>query len=351
MKEAEIPTPSDVRRHRAMFHLGERVDKRVRPYDSRIREVLGLTERWRYTPPWSDVRILVNVSKTPFADIHRTGSLVLQDPVKTDSCFSRIRINMSQERATCWSLTINNPTSQDEEEIALARQKGWKVEGQLEKGEEGTPHYQLMVRTPQVRFSAVKKAFSRAHISVAREVSALKKYVHKQDTRIAELPESQEKYPSLSKFWDLIFDIFNERNWLNADQYPERLWRKETEDRSPLALFDTAVYNLICRGYHVESLAVNPNTRSMFKSYWGAIFTRCYIHRQADRQTNDAVESSVSIPTIEHNHADEDQREEGRLPQVGRIEAHNHEDYEEGSCSPNEGYSESTDSSTREEND
>lgn len=255
------------------------------------------------------------------------------------------------ERATCWSLTINNPTSQDEEEIALARQKGWKVDGQLENGKEGTPHYQLMVRTPQVRFSAVKKAFSRAHIEPARSVPALEKYVHKQDTRIAELPASQEKYPSLSKFWDLIFDVFNERNWLHADHYPERLWRKETEDRSPLALFDTAVYNLICRGYHVESLAVNPNTRSMFKSYWGAIFTRCYIHRQADRQTNDAVESSVSIPTIEHNHADEDQREEGRLPQVGRIEAINSEDYEEGSCSPNEGYSESTDSSTREEND
>jgi len=71
------------------------------------------------------------------------------------------------DRATVWSVTINNPTPSDEEGIALARQRGWQVEGQKEKGSEGTEHYQLMVKTPQVRFSAVKKAFPRGHIEAA----------------------------------------------------------------------------------------------------------------------------------------------------------------------------------------
>jgi len=258
------------------------------------------------------------------------------------------------ERSTCWSLTINNPTSQDEEEIALARQKGWKVEGQLEKGEEGTVHYQLMVRTPQVRFAAVKKAFQRAHIEPARNASALQKYVSKQDTRLQGLQDTQEKYPSLSRFWDLILEEFDSLNFLDKSAWePDTLWEKETGRLPMLSLFDIAVERLIKRGYHVESLAVNPATRSMFKLYWRSLFTRSWNKAQETaRQTdNSAVESSVSIPTMEHNHADEDSREEGRLPCVGRSEASNSEDYEEGSCSPNEGYAESTDSPASEEDD
>lgn len=80
------------------------------------------------------------------------------------------------DRARYWSLTINNPTPDDEERIALARQRGWRVEGQLEKGEEGTPHYQLCLDCgAQQRFSAVKKAFPRAHIEAAKSAVALKK--------------------------------------------------------------------------------------------------------------------------------------------------------------------------------
>ena len=67
------------------------------------------------------------------------------------------------DRATCWSITINNPLPADDENIARAKQRsGWKVEGQLEKGENGTPHYQLMVKTPQIRFDPLRK-HSHAH--------------------------------------------------------------------------------------------------------------------------------------------------------------------------------------------
>lgn len=88
------------------------------------------------------------------------------------------------QRATMWSITINNPTAEDREAIELARQKGWKIEGQFEKGEEGTLHLQLAVRTPQLRFSTMKKHFPRAHIEIARNAAAFLQYVNKADTRV-----------------------------------------------------------------------------------------------------------------------------------------------------------------------
>lgn len=181
---------------------------------------------------------------------------------------------MTTMRASCWSVTINNPTAVDEEEIALARQKGWSVEGQLEKGEEGTPHYQLMVKTPQVRFSSVKKAFSRAHIEVARDQSALRKYVHKDQTREGDLPSTQEMYPSLSKFWELVTDHYNSGDSDGLDQtyLPDRVvfYSEETErlfKQTPLVFLDEATRALIRRGYVVEGIACNPSTRSAWKMY------------------------------------------------------------------------------------
>lgn len=187
----------------------------------------------------------------------------------------------TQERATCWSATINNPSANDEENIALARQKGWKVEGQLEKGKEGTPHYQLMVKTPQVRFSAMKKAFPRAHIEVARNAAALVKYVHKEEGREAELSTSQDKYPSLSKFWQLIYDELSELHGGPAEEDVE--WERLT-DKEKLFYLDEAVYNLIADGYHIETIAVNPQTRASFAKFSKAILIRAYADRQTDRQ-------------------------------------------------------------------
>lgn len=203
---------------------------------------------------------------------------------------------MSQERATCWSLTINNPIAADEENINLARQRGWKVEGQLEQGAEGTPHYQLMVRTPQVRFSAVKKAFPRAHIGVARNVVALKSYVHKEETRIGALVEDDARYPSLSRFWELVA---NEWLWDNmTEEDVEALLDTEVYPRGifHLSYFDDACKRLIKQGYRIETMAVNPQTRSAWK-----FFGRELVYRAArdktDRQTAENVVSVVDIPT------------------------------------------------------
>lgn len=177
-------------------------------------------------------------------------------------------------RSSCWSVTINNPIRADEENISLARQKGWKVYGQLEKGASGTPHYQLMVQTPQVRFSAVKSTFPRAHIEVARNAQALAQYVTKEDTREAQLSIDQEFYPSYTK----LSNFFAEACQAYIDKYDE------LPNEKLLDIFDSMVDQKIREGYYVESMAVNPQVRCSIKKFGKAIFRR-WSARQTDRQT------------------------------------------------------------------
>lgn len=213
------------------------------------------------------------------------------------------------KRSTCWSLTINNPTEADEECICLARQNGWKLTGQKEVGTEGTPHLQMMLRTPQVRFSAVKKAFLRAHIEVAREPSALEKYVDKEEGRISKLPVAQEKYPSLSKFWQLIWDEINEKNGCTAFVWFGDFEWCEEKAGYPLPTrekeFNRAVGKLIQKGYHVETIAVNPATLTAWKRHGDDIMYRCL---QADIEKADqakrALENTESVSSDETQHAE-----------------------------------------------
>lgn len=183
------------------------------------------------------------------------------------------------DRGTCWSVTINNPTKSDEEWIAQARlNRGWKVYGQLEKGESGTPHYQLCVTTPQVRFSAMKKAFPRANIQVARDKMALMKYVQKEDTRVGELPSSPE-FVTPNKLM----------SWYG--EYYDQVVSLHGEDRLPLLdIFDTMIKQKIMEGFYVESYGANPQIRAQIKQYGKAIaFRERLLRRQKDRQTTESI--------------------------------------------------------------
>jgi len=196
------------------------------------------------------------------------------------------------ERATCWSVTINNPTKADDENIAQAKQKsGWAVYGQKEKGENGTEHYQLCVTTPQVRFTAVKKTFPRAHIEVARDRRALTKYVNKEDTRIAGLP-TDNTYPSMSKVMAWFGDYFD-------DYRPQG---DGIKDEELLSIFDYMINMKIREGYYVESIGVNPQVRSSIKMYGRSIANRERVRRQTDRQT---AENIVEGNMINAGHAEE----------------------------------------------
>lgn len=190
------------------------------------------------------------------------------------------------DRGTCWSVTINNPTKSDEEGIAQARQKGgWKVYGQLEKGCEGTEHYQLMVTTPQVRFAAVKKAFPRAHIELARDKKALAKYVQKEDTRIGEII-SNDKYPTVNAMWDLFAD------WLNYEGYTTRFY--DVDGDGKLNMFRKFGCYAIDNDYYVDVHLVNPQILSLVKNYGEQIVNRS-LRRQTDRQTAETILTEQDI--------------------------------------------------------
>jgi len=190
-------------------------------------------------------------------------------------------------RANCWSITINNPTQTDEYCIAQARQKGWKVHGQLEQGESGTPHYQLMLKTPQVRFSAVKSIFPRAHIEVSRNPTALSAYVQKSETRVGSLQLSQEKYPTQLQLFQ----------WYSSFYYEVR---KEYPRATCLEIFDLMVAQKIAQGSMIGAEVMNPQIRAFIKKFGDqlALRHRPSLDRQTDRQPN-LFSQSVSIPNVQ----------------------------------------------------
>lgn len=198
----------------------------------------------------------------------------------------------STVRASNWSVTINMKNVKKDTAdsfIDYARTLGWTVNGQLEKGDkEGTEHYQLHVKTPQVRFSQIKKVFPTAHIEVARNVKALEKYVEKQETRIGSIPDADVSYVTPAKLWVMIYDLFNtgdKDGWNECDD-EVTLYRDSLKlDKDPLVFFDACVSIFIRQGYSVEALAVNPAIRSIWKKFYKDILFRSRgLDRQTDRQ-------------------------------------------------------------------
>jgi len=210
---------------------------------------------------------------------------------------------MSQ-RASSFMLTINNPTSADEEQIQYARSKGWKIEGQLEVGESGTPHYQLLVSKGQQRISAVKQLFPRAHIEITRNVVASQQYVNKAEGRLAPLIAPSDKYPSLAKFWELIYEELPQpeyrHNFIIMD-FDTIRWRSDIDDKEKLTYFDSLACAIIEKGYYVESIASSNLNRTAWVRMGHSIMTRIYREslRTKDRQTDALeLEDSITVPTI-----------------------------------------------------
>lgn len=172
------------------------------------------------------------------------------------------------DRATCWSLTINNPTP---EQYQITLPVGWHLEGQLERGEQGTEHYQGMLRTPQVRFSAVKRIFPRAHIEAARNPTALKKYVHKEETRVA----SVESIPTLFEYQTIIADKWDQdeynRRWQTAI---EQIQLPMPDDVAMQYIDDLVAQDIESGRRGAEFIAINPMWRSSWKRFWRSIIKR-----------------------------------------------------------------------------
>ena len=90
---------------------------------------------------------------------------------------------MSQSKN--WSLTINNPKENLTEFFDKLKYKSESCRVQLEKGEEGTPHFQACVTyKANKRIARVIKDFSGAHVTVSRSAMAAWTYCGKEDSRV-----------------------------------------------------------------------------------------------------------------------------------------------------------------------
>lgn len=190
------------------------------------------------------------------------------------------------ERGTCWSITINNPTDEDIHPTLPAK---WSMKGQMEQGKEGTIHYQGMLLTPQVRFTAVKKVLPRAHIELAKNKSALQKYVSKEDTRISKVDDVVSSIPTLFDYQHTIAqqwddDEFNEFK----SNIPDEQFAKLGEGEIALQYVDTLVALDIERGLiGVEYIAINPMWRSAWKRFYKSMIKRERI--PAEKVSNEII--------------------------------------------------------------
>lgn len=202
---------------------------------------------------------------------------------------------MTTLRSNCWSITINNPNDKD---LNPQLPAGWSQEGQIERGEEGIEHYQGMLRTPQVRFSAVKKVFPRAHIEIARNPLSLKKYVHKEETRVAECENRYSDIPTLFDYQGEIVKKWDHQYFDNKVRERRNEWA-EGDMKKPfdydevfMEYLDELVGEDICAGKKgVEFIAINPLWRSSWKKFGRQILVR---YSQTDRQTDDDEKIEVS---------------------------------------------------------
>lgn len=197
-------------------------------------------------------------------------------------------------RGTCWSLTINNPT---EEDTQVQLPSGWRLEGQFERGEEnGTLHLQGMLKTRQERWSAIKKVFPRAHILPAKNVAALKNYVHKEETRVGEFETRESKAISWFEYSNELGKRFD------LNEYAEKVRQLAAKDvfdyevygNLRLKMIDAMVESDIESGrQYVEHIAVNPNFRQVWKRYGVAIARR--EQRSSDPPDQDDHEDRESV--------------------------------------------------------
>lgn len=166
--------------------------------------------------------------------------------------------------------------------------------GQIEEGAEGTVHYQGMVTTPQVRFSAVKKVFPRAHIELARNKSALLKYVQKEDTRLESVDPRSSNIPTLFDYNHTIagrfdMDEFNRR-------CEEKLDKGITSSEHVLDYIDELVSTDIANGVNgVEFIAINPMWRSAWKKFWRSIVKR---EKLISKPTADGISVCSSVEEV-----------------------------------------------------
>lgn len=190
-------------------------------------------------------------------------------------------------RATAWCITMwltekTGYTPDTINEFTQAMPNDWSLEGQMEMGKDsdGKLHYQLLLKTPQTRGTRIAKYFPKCYIDEAHKYHALKTYVHKQDTRVAEFKTVENRSPQ----WKVVRAKFFE--WVLVEQ-PE-IGFFGTPDEERMRLWDKFIGLSLEDGMEVDIIGVNPQYRSCILKYWAnciRIAQRPPVDN-LDRQTN-----------------------------------------------------------------
>jgi len=156
-----------------------------------------------------------------------------------------------------WCITYwltEGRTVQDLDALVQAMPTDWHLEGQIEQGTDSQDklHAQLFLKTPQTRGTRIAKFFPHCYIDEARNPFALVKYVHKEETRVAEFKTVENRSPQWSVVCDKFFD------YLVANQ-PQSCY--QTEDMVRLNLWDEFIKISIMEGMRVDVIGVNPQYR------------------------------------------------------------------------------------------
>ena len=216
---------------------------------------------------------------------------------------------------TCYSVVINNPTDTDKEQIESARALGWRVVGQLEKGDNGTPHYQLCITAP-VEWKQMKSHFKRANIQEAEDPEALEKYCTKKATRVLDLTNVKPKSKKREQYSSADFynDVFQEIHEQFAEASDELV-----KNVSNLLTYDLAVNQLILQsGYDIAVRATRPDVRSAYRKYRYAMWSVWYNdnigseHKQdADDDEGEQQDAGGSVGE-EHDDSEAEEGSEGQ---------------------------------------
>jgi len=196
------------------------------------------------------------------------------------------------DRGTAWSVTLNmkNVSRETcEAQIERAKSCGWGIQGQIEEGKEGTPHYQLLVKTPQVRFSALKRVFASAHIEKARNVKALATYCNKVEGRLEEFKTIERNFVQFPEVRKKFFEWIIQEGYEQVSDYDRKL-----------TLWDEFIGLSIRERIECDVIGVNPQYRSIIQRYWND-----YVFVAEEDRQDDAADRQTDRQTAEINVAED----------------------------------------------
>lgn len=184
-------------------------------------------------------------------------------------------------RGSWWSITINNPTQQDYEKLKSPRDFVREMWYQTEVGEEGTKHIQCCINTTQQRFSAIKQWLDRAHIELARNKEALKKYCRKSETSVpgtfVHWPDSQtneieEEEPVAIELHEILHQMTDYLTASIVEHYVTDMTLGLNPDEH---LYRYCVQEAYRLGHNAEANAMfGRNVKQAFLIAWRVFFTK-----------------------------------------------------------------------------